>query len=60
VEAVEATCEVRTRFTNLSQTVKRTKNVEEYEGDRAWLIEQATAMTKTFAPYLGFRTSRLK
>jgi hypothetical protein len=26
-----------------------------YEADRAWLIEQATAMTKTFTPYLGFQ-----
>jgi hypothetical protein len=33
---------------------QRTRNVEKYEADRAWLIEQATAMTKTFAPYLGF------
>jgi len=32
----------------------RTRNVQKYEADRAWLIEQATAMTKTFIRYLGF------
>ena len=33
---------------------QRTRNIEKFEADRLWLIEQATAMTKTFAPYLGF------
>jgi hypothetical protein len=34
---------------------ERVRNIERYEADRAWLIEQATAMTKTFTPYLGFQ-----
>jgi hypothetical protein len=38
---------------------ERTRNVGKYEADRKWLIEQATAMTKTFAPYLGFQNVKI-
>lgn len=34
---------------------ERVRNIEGYEADRAWLIEQATAMIETFTPYLGFQ-----
>jgi hypothetical protein len=34
---------------------KRVRNIESYQADREWLIEQAKTMTKTFAPYLGFQ-----
>ena len=33
---------------------ERTRNIEKFEADLSWLIKQATAITKTFAPYLGF------
>jgi hypothetical protein len=33
----------------------RVRNIKGYEADRAWLVKQATAMTTTFAPYLGFQ-----
>jgi len=38
---------------------ERTRNIQKYEADRKWLIEQATAMTKTFAPYLGFQNVKI-
>jgi hypothetical protein len=38
---------------------ERTRNVQKYAADHAWLIEQATAMTKTFAPYLGFQNVKI-
>jgi hypothetical protein len=33
---------------------ERTCNIKKVEADLNWLIEQSTAMTKVFAPYLGF------
>jgi hypothetical protein len=33
---------------------ERTRNIKKVEADLNWLIEQSTAMTKVFAPYLGF------
>jgi hypothetical protein len=38
---------------------ERTRNVHKCAADHAWLIEQATAMTKTFAPYLGFQNVKI-
>jgi hypothetical protein len=38
---------------------ERTRNVQRYEADLLWLIEQSTAMTKTFAPYLGFSNVKI-
>jgi hypothetical protein len=37
----------------------RTQNIQGYEADLSWLIEQSTAMTKTFAPYLGFSNVKI-
>jgi hypothetical protein len=33
---------------------ERTRNIQRYETDLSWLIEQSTPMTKIFASYLGF------
>ena len=37
----------------------RTRNVQRYEADLSWLIEQSISMTKTFAPYLGFSNVKI-
>jgi len=49
----------RTLYESQPDGEQRTRNVKKYEADRAWLIEQATAMTKTFALYLGFQNVKM-
>ena len=44
----------QTLFEKQSDGDERTRNIEKFEADRLWLIEQSKAMSKTFAPYLGF------
>jgi hypothetical protein len=39
---------------------ERTKHVQAAHDDLSWLTDQITAMTKIFAPYLGFANVRLR
>jgi hypothetical protein len=49
----------RVLYESEQDSEERTRNIEKYQADREWLIEQATAMTKTFAPYLGFSNVKI-
>jgi len=39
---------------------ERSRHVQAAHDDLSWLSDQITAMTKTFAPYLGFSNVRLR
>ena len=57
-EAADTKMQTDVHATKASMALNReafTRNVEKYQADREWLIEQARTMTKTFAPYLGFQ-----
>lgn len=45
-------------FERLPVGDERSRHVQAAHDDRLWLIDQTTAMSKTFAPYLGFANVR--
>jgi hypothetical protein len=45
-------------FERLPVGDERTRHVETQHNDLVWLTDQITAMTKIFAPYLGFANIR--
>jgi hypothetical protein len=69
-EVVKHLDEIRKRAIHLQTAQKlyeplpvgeqRSKHVQEAHDDLLWLTNQITAISKTFAPYLGFTNVRLK
>jgi hypothetical protein len=69
-DVVEHVAKIRKRALHLqtAQTLyeplpvgdERSKHVQAAHDDLSWLTDQITAITKTFAPYLGFANVRLR
>jgi hypothetical protein len=47
-------------FETLPEGDERSKHVKAADHDTSWLSDQITAITTTFAPYLGFANVRLR